>query len=230
VILLACVLSGGCHAGLMVSPVKVEAHDVSVGDEIVLNLAELAGQEQELHFSLGLFDQDEFGGVVLREDPESQAWAAKIIELSHSKIILAPYQQADIRLTINRADYASSYIVVFVTPKRSSGVSSRLAVLLLLSTEGAAEAIALTDVDFTSDKVLITFQNSGSRHGRGEGTLALYDESGLLLGEEYVDTGTILPGCHRRSEIPLHESLSPVYFTFQARELGRQQYAAEGLW
>ena len=42
----------GCHAGLMVSPVKVEAHDVSY-DEIVLNLAELAGQEQELHFSLG---------------------------------------------------------------------------------------------------------------------------------------------------------------------------------
>lgn len=230
VMLLICMVPSTCNAGVMVSPVKIEAHAVSVGDEIVLNCSEIAGHEQTLYFSLALFDQDEFGGVVLREDHQSQVRAAEIVELSCNEVVLAPYEQRDVRLTINAVDFDSYYVVVFVTPEGTGGVSSRLAVLLFLSTEAACENIAATSVHLDGESLAITFHNSGNKHGREKGTLALYDESGTLVGEYYIDTGAILPDRQRRANVILDSELSATYFTFQGQVFGRQQFAAEGPW
>ena len=46
---------GLCQAGVLISPVLVEAHAVEAGDEIVLSCTELTGRERLLA-SLGLFD------------------------------------------------------------------------------------------------------------------------------------------------------------------------------
>ncbi len=193
---------GRCHAGVLVSPAVVEAHAVQVGDEIVISCTEMAGREQLITLSLGLFDQDEYGRVVFYEDQPSRMRAAEIISLSHEQFYLQPHERRGITLRVNSADFLSSYVVVFVRPEQV-GISSRLAVLLMLSTAVAREAVDLTDVRIGGRSLSLTFHNSGSMHGAAAGVVAAYDSAGELQGEFVVQSGRILPNRQRQTDLLL---------------------------
>lgn len=224
-LLLVWLIPTRCTAGVLVSPVVVEAHAVQLGDEIVISCTEMSGSSQTVSLSLGLFDQDDDGRVVFIEDPAAQARASQIIELPETMVELAPYERKQIRLKVNAVDFKSSYVVVFVRPQHSR-ISSRLAVLLLLSTASARDDVELAQMNFNDNSLSLTFHNFGSRHGRAAGVVAIYDADGLMRGQFTVDSGRILP--HRQRSTDLSLSFQPYTADFiPLEEWGRQFTTAE---
>jgi len=200
-----------CHAGVLVSPVLVEANGVRAGDEIVITCTELDGREQLLSLSLGMFDQDQSGLVFFLEDEEAQARAAEIIELPRRQVELRPYERKELILRVRSADFASSYLAVFIRSQHGS-VSSRLAVLLMLCSAAAEEAVELTDLLVDKHSVALTFHNFGTRHGTAAGVVAAYDGRGVLLNELYLESGRILP--NRTRTVHLDLALQPAAVRF----------------
>lgn len=220
--------SGLCQAGVLVAPAVVEAEAVQVGDEIVISCTELAGQEQVIALSLGLFNQDSEGRVVFQEDEEAQARAAQIIELPCQEFPLQPYERKGLTIRVASADFASSYLVLFVQPKQTV-VSSRLAVLLLLATASAREQVHLADVQLQRESLALTFHNSGTRHGRAAGIVAAYDGAGQLVGEFVVQSGRILPNRQGTAQLTVPPEVHSVQFSPLA-ELGGQIMVSDAAW
>ena len=198
---LSVAVAGRCHAGVLVSPAVVEAHAVQVGDEIVISCTEMAGREQLITLSLGLFDQDEHGRVVFYEDQPSRMRAAEIISLSHEQFYLQPHERRGITLRVNPADFLSSYVVVFVRPEQV-GISSRLAVLLMLSTAVARRRWTRQMCASVAVLYPLTFTTQAACTGQPRVSWP-HDSAGELQGEFVVQSGRILPNRQRQTDLLL---------------------------
>ena len=228
ILALCLALPGLCQAGVLVSPVLVEAHAVEAGDEIVLSCTELTGRERLLTLSLGLFDQDAEGRVILQEDEHAQALAADIVELPFREFRLLPHENRDITLRVRSADFASAYVVVFVRAAQAA-VASRLAVLLMLSTGAAKDDLSLADLHIDGSSLALTFHNRGDRHGTASGMISAYDSAGDLQGEFFVESGRVLPNRQRRTYLALPTQPHSVRFT-PLEDLGGQFWVSDALW
>ncbi len=202
-----------CHGKVLVWPVVIEAHGVNKGDVFTIHCSTSAEHSQKVQLDLALFDQTGDGQVYFLEDQESIVRARSIVQVGTDEFLLEPHGKKTVTLQLLDDSFSSAYVVLFVNSRRDDGVNTRLAVLLLLSTEGAEESMGISDLKLQNGVVYVTFQNTGDRHGLLSGRMVCYDDLGGVVEEVPITSGRVLPQRSRSIELALPGHTRRVHFS-----------------
>lgn len=207
-------------ASVSVSPVIVDSDNVKKGDLFRILCEQKAEDSLEIQLSLALFDQDPLGNVYFLEDPDSVLEVRRILQLKQEKITLDPQGKAVVELELLDDNFTNLYAVLFVKPLQST-ISTRFAVLLLLSSQDVKERVQISTWEQKAESLELTVVNSGLRHGLWEGELLLYDQQGNLSEQRSIASGLVLAGRSREWGIALPSWVNHVELKGARRELDR---------
>lgn len=189
-------------AKLSVYPVIIEAEQVQKGDTFTIVCKQEGDTPLEIQLSVAQFDQAQDGSVEFRED-DAAAWeAAQTLGLTSDRFTLKPFGQETIEVNLLKADFHNFYGVLFIKPLQAA-ISTRLAVLFLLSTVEEQEKVEVASFRYIEEKLELTVINEGERHGLWEGELLYYDSQDTLLDRIAVQSGIVLAGRSRNWAIDL---------------------------
>lgn len=125
---------GRAEARISVAPAIIEAVSVQAGRSFRVSCRNQGQEEVEIELSLALFARNSPGGVLLLEDELSKARAEAFLDLEPRRFSLRPGEVQTIQVQVAAADFHQLQAALLVRAIEP-GVSARLAVLLLLSTE-----------------------------------------------------------------------------------------------
>lgn len=189
-------------AKISVSPVIIKAEDVKKGDFFTFQCASGADHAVEIKLSLALFDQDSEGSVIFLEDEGSLQKVNSLLTLSSSGLRLAPYGEEIIEVRVLKEFPASLSAVLFVKTVQL-GIPTRLAALLLFSSEGTKDRVVMTSWQRSRESVAVTVENKGDKAGLWQGALLLYNSLGTLAERMDLKSGLVLAGRSRDFKISL---------------------------
>lgn len=193
-LILACSSLG--WAKVAISPVIIEATSVKAGDRFEI-LCEQWGEEPLLMtLSLAGFDQDLKGAVHFLEDDLARQRAEELLRLDQVSVILEPQGQHRIQVTLEKDDFQSAYLALFIKLERG-GIPTRMAVLFLLSTSDQWPELNLLAWERKAEGLSFLIANDGLRHGLWRGELLCYNAADELEEKLQVESGVVLAGRSR---------------------------------
>ena len=197
-------LGSSAGATVSVAPVVIEAVEAQAGQVFSIVCQNWGEEDVSVDLSLALFDQDEFGRVVLLESTEAVAKAAQFLTIPRDVLSLGAKEQEIIQVELVEDTFDNLYAVLFIKP-RQGGIQARMAVLLLLSTAAGdtQTELAISSWRKEDEGLHLTIENHGPRHGPWEGELHFFDASNQLSEKRQIRSGLVLVGRSRGLDVAL---------------------------
>ncbi len=211
-LLLVLCTNGSGVTALLVAPVIIDANGVQVGDRFPVTVHNVGSVSHEVVVSWGWFDQDLNGQVVLLSQDERRETAEDYLVVTPSKLELQPQDKQTLWIAVHNNDFEAIYPVLFIDLPAAT-VSSRLAVLLLLTPHLIESELEVLMSEWLPEEVVVWVHNSVETHQSFQVTVEAYDQTGKRLDGFELPVNRILPQRSRWISIPISPGVQRLQIT-----------------